>query len=314
MKLSDLIKGCQKDDENCLNMLLQRYSKMIAIYFTRHNIPQEEIRSLCSDVFLHVWRFKFRFVFEDEHPDSDIEKHFINWLYLIAQWRVRAYFREKQTIKEKFNNKFESLDGNSPNQDNTKTLLETVILPLLNPEETIVNNERRLMVLNVLKILTIKEQEIIRLRVFESCSYNEVLEITGDRVSESIIRKRYERASKKLRDFMITNALDQYLSLIRNGKTISIQEFIQNIVIDKVVQKDLIAALEEECYWMNWFMRNKEDLERKKYSAQKKKNTYVWQHFIERKTYAEISGIRISAYKVRNLIKNHLRKSFELSL
>jgi len=303
MDLIDTIKRCQEHDRESLRLLFNLYIGMVSAYFGKQNIPYEDLKRLCSEVFTHVWNLIDRFKIDPSYSCAEVRKHFVNWIHRIAKWKAGAYFKQRE-----FGPKTVPLDSVSGSPVENISLEEMLASSAPDPEQQFLSSEKSAQILTMLGILPRDEQEIIRLRFLESFTYSEILEVTGEKVEVSVIRKRCERALKKLKEFLITSALDQLLTINRNGNEITIQEFLDNLVLDSEYSAVMKPALEEESMWLDWFATHKDDLKRNGYCNRQKKHHYIWQHFVKRRTYGEIAGSSLAAHKVRKTIQIGLRQ------
>ncbi len=308
MKLKGLIKGCQRGDEKSFKALFDRYVKMISVFFLRNGVPKDLVKSFCTKVFLHVWKQRLLLDVFLMQSEADINKHFINWLHKIASWLISLYYREKNSPKEKLIRASIPISEISVNSRSSKPPLEELLAdPVLGIEDILINAEREKLIKGTLKILTENEQDLIRLRVYESVPYQEIVKEFGTNVNEATLRKRFDRALDKLRNFLLTHAIDRYYILLRNENVPSYHEFIQTLVFANVLERELFDILEEELFWLNWFSENKTRLEQMKF-CDKRNNKNIWKHFVEKRTYAEIANSEKEAYRVRSTIYSGLKR------
>lgn len=310
MLLADLIKGCQKRNQYCFRLLYEQYSRMVYISLLHKGFDKEVVNSLTSDIFLHIWYFSKEFKVGSIRSESEVEKHFRNWIFQIARWKMASYYRVKNSPKVRFQAQFKSLEAKQQGADyNDKSILETYIPSVNGVEQKMIKEERELLINEASKALSFQEQQVIVLRVFEEYTYEDITDIIGEDVRASTLRKRFNRAVNKLRDIIITNILDQYLIVSRDGQGISREEYLEGSIYGKECFSDLQLAVEEEQNWMAWFERHKTSLVRTGvFDLNKKKNQLIWKHFIDKQTYREIAGKVNRAYQLRNTIKNNLIK------
>jgi RNA polymerase sigma-70 factor, ECF subfamily len=161
--------------------LFKLYYKLIFGYILRRTGNFDDTADIASDTFLKA----FRHINNFSYKGISIKV----WLYRIATNEVNMYFR----LKQKHNSVFERVDFENPNFFNN----------LLNEDKKeleieFLKHNQFLMVLNSLKTLPIKYQEVISLRYFEGKANKEIVEILN--INKGTLKSLLSRGLEKLRE------------------------------------------------------------------------------------------------------------------
>ncbi len=169
-----------KNNHDGFSELFKLYYKPIFGYILRRTGDFDETADIASDTFFKA----FKHIKNFSYKGISIKV----WLYRIATNEVNMYFRHKQ----KHNSVFEREDF--ANKKMFNNLLHEDKKDL---EMELHKHEQFLQVLNGLKTLPIKYQEVISLRYFEGKDNKEIAEILN--INEGTLKSMISRGLEKLR-------------------------------------------------------------------------------------------------------------------
>jgi RNA polymerase sigma-70 factor (ECF subfamily) len=170
-----LIKQYLKGDEKSLELLIEKYLKMIYGFVYKNVGSVSDAEDITQEIFVKIWKNIKKF---------DQNKNFKPWLFQIAKNTSIDFLRKKKTIPF---SRFENDKGQN-------ILIDT----LADDQPDLMNEISDKKVLNsAIKILSTKEQLIIKLRHDEGRSFQEI----ADHLKESIntVKSRYRRALVNMR-------------------------------------------------------------------------------------------------------------------
>lgn len=169
-----------KQNPSDFSELFNLYYKPIFGYIFRRTGVFDDTADIAADTFMSA----FRHINSFSYKGISIKI----WLYRIATNEVNQYFRNKQ----KHNSLFSRIDFENENLFNT--LMQDDRKEL---ETELQRHEQFLIVLNGLKTLPVKFQEVISLRYFEGKENKEIAEILD--MNEGTLKSLLSRGLEKLR-------------------------------------------------------------------------------------------------------------------
>ena len=175
----ELLKSIKQNPAN-FSELFKLYYKPIFGYIFRRTGVFDDTADIAADTFMSA----FRHINSFSYKGISIKI----WLYRIATNEVNQYFRNKQ----KLNSLFSRMDFENENLFNT--LMQDDRKEL---ETELQRHEQFLIVLNGLKTLPVKFQEVISLRYFEGKENKEIAEILD--MNEGTLKSLLSRGLEKLR-------------------------------------------------------------------------------------------------------------------
>jgi RNA polymerase sigma-70 factor, ECF subfamily len=161
--------------------LFKLYYKQIFGYIFRRTVVFDDTADIAADTFMSAFRHINRFSYKGISIKI--------WLYRIATNEVNQYFRNKQ----KHNSLFSRIDFENENLFNT--LLQDDKNDL---EAELQQHDQFITILNGLKTLPVKYQEVISLRYFEGKENKEIAEILD--MNEGTLKSLLSRGLEKLRE------------------------------------------------------------------------------------------------------------------
>jgi RNA polymerase sigma-70 factor, ECF subfamily len=170
-----------KNNPDDFSELFKLYYKPIFGYILRRTGDFDDTADIASDTFFKAFRHITNFSYKGISVKV--------WLYRIATNEVNMYFRHKQ----KHNSVFERVDFE--NKSVFKNLLHEDKKEL---ETEFHKHDQFLKVLESLKTLPIKYQEVISLRYFEGKTNKEIVEILN--INEGTLKSLLTRGLEKLRE------------------------------------------------------------------------------------------------------------------
>ncbi|MFQ6116417.1 MAG: RNA polymerase sigma factor, partial [bacterium] len=290
MLIRDLINGILNGDEFCLRTIVQRYYNMILRYMLRSRILKEDAEELYEDVFIHLWQNIHKLEIDLSRTEEEIEAHFKNFLYQIAWFKRGEYFRDQQTFRGKARRQTVSIEGEQFGDEGGKSILDKFIGGDKSPEQEILEFEKQKLIFYYLQMLFTKDRNVIELHFFEGRTYEEIIEITGEKTSAATLRKRAERALKKLKELIITDSIDYYLIRKRSGNTLSMRHLVESHPLSEYCGSALEMELKEEQNLFDWFASKTDPELQQLFDCNKQADRYVLQHFAQKKTYREIAN------------------------
>lgn len=179
MDEADLLDRIRKSPEN-FSELFKLYYKPIFGYILRRTGIFDDTADIAADTFLKA----FMHVHNFRYTGISIKV----WLYRIATNEVNLYFRNRQ----KHNSIFEKI-----NIEDKAVFDRYLTEDRLEIETELQKHLQFLSVLNELKTLPVKYQEVIALRYFEGKNNKEVAEILN--INEGTLKSLLSRGLEKLR-------------------------------------------------------------------------------------------------------------------
>ncbi len=173
MEDSALIKRSQEGDSDAFGQLYDRHIKRVYNFVFFKTRRKDLAEDITSDVFFKALKNMHR---------VDPEKPFMAWLYSIAANTIRDHYRVHA------NRPHLRIEDAWDLSDETDTASEADM------------NMRSEEVAKYLKDLSLRERDIIIMRVWQGLSYREIAEILGS--SESALKMSYSRSIAKLRKVM----------------------------------------------------------------------------------------------------------------
>jgi RNA polymerase sigma-70 factor (ECF subfamily) len=179
MDEKDLLKRIRLRPES-FGEIFKLYYKPIFGYILRRTGNFDDTADIAADTFLKA----FRNICNFRYTGISIK----NWLYRIATNEVNLYFRHKQkhtSIFERIITEDQNIFKNYFDFDRKEV------------ESEMLKHEQFLSVLNELKKLPVKYQEVIALRYFEGKENKEIAEILN--IKEGTLKSLLSRGIEKLR-------------------------------------------------------------------------------------------------------------------
>ena len=169
-----------KENPKHFGALFDAHYKPIFNYIFRRVGDYDISRDIAADTFLKAYLKVQSFVWKDISV--------LTWLYRIATNEVNLYFRQKQktnSLFERFDLADKELFNNYLSEDRIELEME------------LQKHKQFLAVLEGLKTLPVKYQEVISLRYFEGKDYKEITEILN--INEGTLKSLLSRGVEKLR-------------------------------------------------------------------------------------------------------------------
>lgn len=170
-----------KSNPDDFSELFKLYYKPIFGYILRRTGDFDDTADIASDTFFKAFRHINNFSYKGISVKV--------WLYRIATNEVNMYFRQKQ----KHNSVFERADFENKSMFNNFLHEDKKEL-----EMELQKHDQFLQVLNGLKTLPIKYQEVISLKYFEGKDNREIVEILN--INEGTLKSLLSRGLEKLRE------------------------------------------------------------------------------------------------------------------
>lgn len=154
----ELIEHARCDDQRAYAELLERYRKSVYFLILKIVKAPEDAEDLTYVTFTKAFR----------NLDKYVPTHgFSTWLFKIASNTSIDFLRKKSIDTV-------GIAMGSEIQPGEVVLDNKVIAPILNPEETIIKEQRLKIVHEVVQHLDEDFERVIRLRFFEEYSYDEI--------------------------------------------------------------------------------------------------------------------------------------------
>ena len=171
----ELIHGYLKGDEKSLEILFERYLKMIYSFVYKNVGNEATAEDITQEVFIKVWKNIKKF---------DQNKNFKPWIFQIAKNTSIDFLRKKKSIPF---SRFENEKGQN-------ILIESMSAKPINILGDLSDKK---VLTTAMQRLSEKEQKLINLRSNDGMSFREI----SDMFNESIntIKSRYRRALANLR-------------------------------------------------------------------------------------------------------------------
>lgn len=164
---------------NCkesFNLLINSYYKNIYAFVYRQTLNKELSKDITQDIFIKVMKSIHRY--------KKNKSSFKTYLYRIARNHVIDIFRSKQY----------QMNKDLIELDDEKLVYNIDLL------ENVIREEEIKYVNSLIQLLSIKEQEIIRLRFYADCSLKEISDINGYNLST--VKSILYQALKKIKNWI----------------------------------------------------------------------------------------------------------------
>jgi RNA polymerase sigma-70 factor (ECF subfamily) len=179
MTESDLLKRIKNNPAD-FSELFKRYYKPIFGYILRRTGDFDDTADIAAETFFKAFRHINKFTFRGISVKV--------WLYRIATNELNLYFRNKH----RYNSLYERIDFENKNEFNNYLHEDKKEL-----EIELQRHSQFLTVLEGLKTLPVKYQEVISLRYFEGKNNKEIIEILS--INEGTLKSLISRGLEKLR-------------------------------------------------------------------------------------------------------------------
>lgn len=171
----NLIQQYLKGDEKSLEILVEKYLKIIYGFIYKSVGDQAVAEDISQEVFIKVWKNLRKF---------DQKRNFKPWVFQIAKNTLIDFTRKKKSIPF---SKFENEKGQNVLLDNMASKSANIL--------DVLNNKRILA--TVLQKLDTKEQKLINLRHTQGMSFQEIADALGESINT--IKSRYRRILKNIK-------------------------------------------------------------------------------------------------------------------
>jgi RNA polymerase sigma factor (sigma-70 family) len=304
LSIREIVTGCQERQDCYLKDLMNQYFNMIHRYFSRFCARSEELEELCYDFFADVWESIERFNFDPNLPEYEMEEHFKNWLFMIANWKKGEFIRSKKSRKGQFETNIKTF-----NPQESFYLSQEMLNGGENSADSLLihkENEKLVELKNTalntfLAFLPPDDRELVVLRYCEGRTYKEIAKIVGAK-NPTTLRKKTERAIKKLKEHIKTSTIDSYFLRKRRNPQLSIHSFLQEHPLRDDTGGLLKTALKEEEYWRDLFCSCNRKFLKKRFPNTSLLKLLV-QHFVAMRTYIEIEGDPDRAIKLKRKVQ-----------
>jgi RNA polymerase sigma-70 factor (ECF subfamily) len=167
---AQLIREIKDGNVELFAELIRRYERKITAFIfhmLKSSYIEHQAEDLCQDTFYKAYRSLQTF--------REVEASFSTWLYTIARNTVLSELRKHRKIKV-------SLDQAS--EGTGITGLELLTIPVeMQPEQTLLRNEKVSMVREAINNLPEKQRSALILREYEQLDYQEIANILDQTVS-----------------------------------------------------------------------------------------------------------------------------------
>jgi RNA polymerase sigma-70 factor (ECF subfamily) len=168
---NELIKQYLGGEEKALEILIQRYLKLIYSFIYHYVKNETEVEDLTQEVFVKVWRNLKRF---------DPKKKFSTWIFTIAKNTTFDFLRKKKPLL------FSDLDEKTFNN-----LIENLPDLRQGPDEVFKEKEAMSTLDSILKQLPQTERTVFSLHFEKQFSFREIAESLGESINT--VKSRYRR-------------------------------------------------------------------------------------------------------------------------
>lgn len=173
-----LIRDYLAGDEKSLEILIERYLKLIYSFIHRYVGSSKEAEDITQEVFIKVWRNLRKF---------NQQKTFKTWVFTIAKNTCIDALRKKKTIP------FSSFE----NQKGENRLIETLADPSPLPDELIEQADIGQILTSAIDTLSPKYRMVLFLRYNDHFAFREIAESLGESINT--IKTRHRRGIAMLR-------------------------------------------------------------------------------------------------------------------
>ena len=165
----NLIQQYLKGDEKSLEVLIERYLRMIYNFVYRNVGSPSDAEDIAQEVFVKVWKNIRKF---------DRNKNFKPWIFQIAKNTAIDFLRKKKSIPF---SRFENEKGQNLLVDNMPGA----------PDNLLENLNDKKVLAGAMHGLSDKEQRLINMRHKDGMSFKEIAEVFGESINT--IKSRYRR-------------------------------------------------------------------------------------------------------------------------
>jgi len=176
------VRAFQAGDERAFEELVRRYQRQVAniVYLTLGN--RDAVEDLVQEVFIRVYRSLKKFEFDAS---------FYSWLYRITVNLCIDEIRRRR-IRKTFSLQFFSED-HVEEKERPSRKIQT-------PSESLLESEKREVVLNALKRIAPMHRTVLVLREYENLSYDEIADVL--KISVQAVKSRIFRAREEMRGLL----------------------------------------------------------------------------------------------------------------
>jgi RNA polymerase sigma-70 factor, ECF subfamily len=171
-----IVKRIAHQDESALSQLYDRYARVLYAVAFKMLGTVEEAEEVVLDVFHQVWRIAVKYDAKKARVDT--------WLFMQVRSRSLDKLRARERAARTPMVSLDAMEVDTPS-------------PLVNPDEDVVINERRTLVIKALKQLPQEQQQVLELAYFQGLSHGEIAAQTG--IPLGTIKTRIRLALGKLR-------------------------------------------------------------------------------------------------------------------
>jgi len=179
----ELILRLQRGDEWAFQLLVRRFQKKIYSVAYGITLNREESRDIVQEVFLQAYRNIVGF-----RGDASLA----TWLHRITVNRCLNW-------KRRWARRFQWMHVSTDRTDDDAPVAE-IESPLPNPEDRVVDAQRRQQIDKALKMLPEQTRTVFVLREWEGLSYGEIADVTG--IKLGTVRSRLFHARKRLKEIL----------------------------------------------------------------------------------------------------------------
>ncbi len=166
----------KKSDENAANELIAVYYTSIYAYVYKQTLNKELSKDLTQEIFISM--------LQSIHHFDDKKASFKTWLYRIATYKVVDYFRSRNY----------TYDQSTESMDFVEVVSDSDFTIELEYKEDIQR------VTKILNAFHVKDQQILRLKLFAEHTFSEVASALD--MPESSIKTKYYSAIKRIKQRM----------------------------------------------------------------------------------------------------------------
>lgn len=166
----------ENDKKDWILSLLRQHESKLLHYVTRLLSDSEKAQEIVQESFLRLWNNK---------EWKKIRDYVVPWLFRVCRNLALDELRKDNPKMESIDSIL-SLPGNDPN-----------------PSETIETDQKINHLRKAIKLLTVREQEILNLKFQGDLSYKEIAEITGN--TSTNVGFILHNALKKIKGILNTN-------------------------------------------------------------------------------------------------------------
>ncbi len=303
MSLIEIIRGFKEGDKQCFAYLFKKYGAELENFITRSGFDKFDTSKILQATFLQAWKAREVFTIPEDIDETELGTNFKKWLYWICNKQILTARKRKPHLI------VISLDNpNFRDRDIEKEMVEGELenQPLAYTVHNDLQDRKKIQLNNFLKRLPHQDRSLLLLRFCEEFTYEEIAYVFQD-INPATIRKRTQRAQKKLQDIIITDILDEYCQSLRTAKILSMNDLKDLFPVIDGNHQALKNALEFEKKWFSAYSNRKIVISFTSVSTNSA-SAKATQHFLHLKTYAQIAGDTKNAHLVRRKIYNFLEK------